>query len=110
MIERYTLPEMGRIWSEQNKLEKWLQFEILACEALAELGEIPSDAVERIRSKARFDAKRGQVGRRGRVGAEHEISCDSLDARMAVQPRIRLDGPFAVQREVRARLDRPACQ
>jgi len=58
MIERYTLPEMGRIWTEQNKLEKWLQFEILACEALAELGEIPADAVERIRKHARFDAKR----------------------------------------------------
>ena len=58
MIERYTLPEMGRIWTEQNKLEKWLQFEILACEALAELGEIPDDAVERIKKHARFDADR----------------------------------------------------
>ncbi len=58
MIERYTLPEMGRIWSEHNKLEKWLQFEILACEALAELGEIPRDAVERIKKHARFDAAR----------------------------------------------------
>jgi adenylosuccinate lyase len=58
MIERYTLPEMGRIWSEQSKLEKWLQFEILACEALAELGEIPRDAVERIKKNARFDAAR----------------------------------------------------
>ena len=58
MIERYTLPEMGRIWSEQNKLDTWLQFEILACEALAELGEIPTDAVERIKKHARFDANR----------------------------------------------------
>jgi adenylosuccinate lyase len=58
MIERYTLPEMGRIWSEQNKLDKWLQFEILACEALAQLGEIPNDAVERIKKHARFDANR----------------------------------------------------
>jgi adenylosuccinate lyase len=58
MIERYTLPEMGRIWSEQSKLEKWLQFEILACEALAQLGEIPNDAVERIKKHARFDAAR----------------------------------------------------
>ncbi len=58
MIERYTLPEMGRIWTEQNKLEKWLQFEILACEALAELGEIPKDAVDRIKKHARFDAAR----------------------------------------------------
>jgi adenylosuccinate lyase len=58
MIERYTLPDMGRIWSEQNKLDKWLQFEILACEALAELGSIPRDAVERIKKNARFDAAR----------------------------------------------------
>jgi adenylosuccinate lyase len=58
MIERYTLPEMGHIWSEQNKLEKWLRFEILACEALADLGEIPREAVDRIRKRARFDAAR----------------------------------------------------
>ncbi len=58
MIERYTLPEMGRIWTEQNKLDKWLQFEILACEALAELGEIPHDAVARIKKSARFEAER----------------------------------------------------
>jgi adenylosuccinate lyase len=58
MIERYTLPDMGRIWSDENKLSKWLQFEILACEALAELGEIPAEAVARIKKNARFDAKR----------------------------------------------------
>jgi adenylosuccinate lyase len=58
MIERYTLPEMGRIWSEDNKLAKWLEFEILACEALAELGEVPPEAVQRIRKKAKFDAAR----------------------------------------------------
>jgi len=58
MIERYTLAEMGRIWSDENKLSKWLQFEILACEALAELGEIPPDAVARIKKNARFDARR----------------------------------------------------
>jgi len=60
MIDRYTLPEMGAIWSEQNKLDKWLEFEILASEALADLGEIPRDAVERIREKAQFDIKRVQ--------------------------------------------------
>jgi adenylosuccinate lyase len=58
MIERYTLPEMGRIWSEDNKLAKWLEFEILACEALAELGEIPQEAVQRIRKNAKFSAAR----------------------------------------------------
>jgi adenylosuccinate lyase len=58
MIERYTLPEMGGIWSEQNKFQKWLDFEIVVCEALAELGEIPADAVERIRDKAAFTIER----------------------------------------------------
>lgn len=58
MIERYTLSEMGRIWSEQTKLENWLKIEILACEAWAELGVIPSPALENIRSKGRFDLAR----------------------------------------------------
>jgi adenylosuccinate lyase len=49
---------MGRIWSEENKLGLWLEFELLACEALAELGEIPADVPARIRKKARFDAAR----------------------------------------------------
>ncbi len=58
MIERYTLPEMGRIWSEQNKLDTWLRFEILACEAMAEIGDVPREAVARIKKAARFDAAR----------------------------------------------------
>jgi adenylosuccinate lyase len=58
MIERYTLPEMGRIWSEQNKFQKWLDIEILVCEALASLGEIPKEAAARIKEKAAFDPKR----------------------------------------------------
>jgi len=58
MIERYTLPEMGAIWSESNKFDKWLEFEILACEAMAELGEIPREAVDRIRAKASYDIAR----------------------------------------------------
>jgi adenylosuccinate lyase len=58
MIDRYTLPEMGAIWSEQNKFQKWLEFEIVVCEALAEMGEIPADAVARIREKASFEVER----------------------------------------------------
>ena len=58
MIDRYTLPEMGEIWSEQNKFQKWLDFEIVVCEALSELGQIPADAVERIREKAAFTVER----------------------------------------------------
>ncbi|MBD2339431.1 adenylosuccinate lyase [Calothrix sp. FACHB-156] len=58
MIERYTLPEMGNLWSEAYKLKTWLQVEIAVCEAQAELGYIPSQAVEEIKAKANFDPKR----------------------------------------------------
>ena len=58
MIPRYTRPEMGRIWTDENNFEKWLQIEILACEALAEMGEIPPEALREIKEKARFDINR----------------------------------------------------
>lgn len=58
MIERYTLPEMGNLWTETYKLQTWLQVEIAVCEAQAELGYIPSEAVEEIKAKANFDIKR----------------------------------------------------
>lgn len=58
MIPRYTRPEMGRIWTEENKFKKWLQIEILACEAWAEMGKIPLEALKEIKEKARFDIER----------------------------------------------------
>ncbi len=58
MIERYTLPEMGQLWSEQNKFQKWLEVELAVCEVHAEMGTIPRDAVEEIRSRARFSVER----------------------------------------------------
>ena len=58
MIERYTLPEMGEIWTDNYKLKTWLQVEIAVCEAQAELGYIPQDAVEEIKAKADFDPQR----------------------------------------------------
>ena len=58
MIERYTLPEMGKIWDDQFKLETWLKIEILACEARAEMGEVSKDDLEVIKSKANFNLKR----------------------------------------------------
>jgi adenylosuccinate lyase len=58
MIERYTLPEMGSIWSERNKLQKWLDVEIVVCDVLAELGEIPAEAAGVIRERAAFDIER----------------------------------------------------
>lgn len=55
MIERYTLKEMGDLWSLENKYKKWLDVEIAVCEAWAEIGEIPVDAVQSIKEKAKFD-------------------------------------------------------
>jgi adenylosuccinate lyase len=58
MIERYTLPEMGAVWSLQNKFQKWLEVEIAVCEVHAEDGTIPAEAVEEIKSKAAFTVER----------------------------------------------------
>ncbi|MBX6377167.1 MAG: adenylosuccinate lyase [Clostridia bacterium] len=58
MIERYTRPEMGRLWSEVSRYEAWLAVELAVCEAWAELGVIPAEAVETIRARARVDVVR----------------------------------------------------
>ena len=58
MIPRYTRPEMGRIWSDQNKFQQWLEVELAASEALAELGVVPADAARLLRAHAGFDAAR----------------------------------------------------
>ncbi len=58
MIDRYTLPEMGKIWEDKFKFETWLKIEILACEARANMGEIPMTDVDVIKTKANFDVKR----------------------------------------------------
>jgi len=58
LIERYTLPEMGELWTDTYKFKTWLQVEIAVCEAKAELGEIPADAVAEIKAKANFDVDR----------------------------------------------------
>jgi len=58
MIPRYTRPEMGRIWSDQNKFTKWLEVEIATAEVEAEAGLIPKSAARAIRRKGRFDVAR----------------------------------------------------
>ncbi|CAM4129062.1 adenylosuccinate lyase [Mesobacillus thioparans] len=58
MIDRYTRPEMGAIWTEENRFKAWLEVEILACEAWAELGEIPKEDVKKLRENASFDIDR----------------------------------------------------
>lgn len=58
MICRYTLPEMGAVWSEENKFQKWLDVELAVCEVHAEMGTIPRDALEQIKSRAKFSVAR----------------------------------------------------
>jgi adenylosuccinate lyase len=58
MIDRYTLPEMGALWSEQNKFQKWLDVEIAVCEVHAENGIIPREALAEIKARAKFSVER----------------------------------------------------
>jgi adenylosuccinate lyase len=58
MITRYTLPRMRELWSQENKYQKWLEVELLACEANAALGKIPKSTMTEIKKKAKFDARR----------------------------------------------------
>jgi adenylosuccinate lyase len=58
LIERYTLPAMGRIWSEEAKFQSWLDVEIAATAANVELGRVPPEALDTIRAKARFEVER----------------------------------------------------
>jgi adenylosuccinate lyase len=58
MIPRYTRPEMGRIWTDENKFQKWLDVEIATAEVEAEAGLIPKSAARAIRKKARFEVDR----------------------------------------------------
>jgi len=55
MIDRYTLSKMGRIWSDEHKFEIMLNIEILACEAMCKLGQIPKNSLEKIKKNAKFD-------------------------------------------------------
>jgi adenylosuccinate lyase len=58
LIERYTLPEMGELWTDEYRFKTWLAVEIAVCEAQAQLGRIPAEALETIKAKANFDVER----------------------------------------------------
>ncbi|MGB2867009.1 MAG: adenylosuccinate lyase [Bacteroidota bacterium] len=105
MISRYTRPEMGGIWADENKFRIWLEIELLACEAQAQQGVIPKEAVTTIRAKAKFDVNRilkieeevkhdviafltdvgEQVGPESRFIHLGMTSSDVLDTALAVQ-------------------------
>lgn len=87
MIERYSLPKMKQVWEQENKYSKWLAIEILACEALAELGEIPKEAVQVIKAKASFDANRVNE-------IENEVKHDVIAFLTAVSENIGEEGKY----------------
>ncbi len=107
MITRYTRPEMGAIWEERNRYQRWLDVEIAVCDVLAERGEIPTEAAQTIREKAAFDPDRiNEIERETRhdviafltnvaeyVGADSRFihlgltSSDVLDTALALQLR-----------------------
>src|SRR5277367_6829565 len=58
VIPRYTRPDMGRIWSDENRFRTWLTVEVAATETLAEAGMVPKDAAKAILKRANFDLQR----------------------------------------------------
>ena len=105
MIQRYSRPEMSQLWSEQKKFEIWLEIELLACEKMAELGQIPLEDARTIREKGQFNLLEIQeiekrthhdviaflenvasyVGHAGRWIHKGLTSSDILDTTLAVQ-------------------------
>ena len=81
MLKRYTRPQMGHIWSEENKFRKWLEVEIAATETLADAGVVPREAARAIREKAGFDLKRIQQ-------VEAEVRHDVIAFTTAVAEKI----------------------
>jgi len=71
LIERYTRPEMGAIWSEQRKFETWLQVELAVVDALAEAGVVPSEDAATIRERAAFTVE--EVSEREKV-TDHDVA------------------------------------
>ena len=91
MIERYTLPAMGRIWTEQNKYTCWLQVESAASTILAQDGVIPAAAAEAIATKASFDVARIQA-------IEAEVKHDVIAFTTAVAETLKSQGLDAESR------------
>jgi adenylosuccinate lyase len=105
VIDRYSRPQMRQLWSEERKFQIWLEIETLACEAMAELGQIPKEDAVEIRKKARFSIPEiaeierrtnhdviaflenvaGSVGPAARWMHQGLTSSDILDTTLAVQ-------------------------
>ena len=117
MIERYTRPEMAKIWEPENRFRIWLDIELLAMEAMVEKGWIPADALARVRKNARFDVRRiDEIEKKVKHDviafltsvAEH-IGDDSRFLHVGMTSSDVLDTSFAVQmRQALTRLVREA--
>ncbi|MGB0035449.1 MAG: adenylosuccinate lyase [Candidatus Acidiferrales bacterium] len=81
MITRYTRPEMGRVWSEENKFQKWLEVELAATETLAEAGIVPREVAAKLRERSRVDVPRIN-------GIEAKVRHDVIAFTIAVQESI----------------------
>ncbi len=86
MINRYTRPEMGKIWTEENRFKRMLEVEIAACEAMAQLNQIPKKAAQKIRRKARF--KISQINQFERV-TKHDVTAFLKSVGQSVGPEAR---------------------
>lgn len=111
MIERYSLPKMSSIWTLENKYQTWLQVELLACEAMVELGMVPRHAFDKIKERGAIDPKRiaeleeevkhdiiafltsvsEKVGEEGRFLHMGMTSSDVLDTALAIQMKQAAD-------------------
>jgi adenylosuccinate lyase len=91
MIARYTRPQMGSIWSDENKFRQWLEVELAASEALAELGIIPADAAAQLRAHAGFDVARIHA-------IEKEVKHDVIAFTTAVAETMAAAGHAAASR------------
>lgn len=87
MISRYTRPEMGRIWEDEARYGRWLDVELAACEAWAELGRIPKTSLQNIKRKAAFDVKRIDK-------IEAKVKHDVIAFLTSVNEKVGRDGRF----------------
>jgi adenylosuccinate lyase len=87
MIDRYTNPEMGSLWKDQNRYQNWLDVEIAVCEAWARLGKIPAGALKTIKARAGFDAARVDA-------IEQVVKHDIIAFLTSVNEKVGPDGRF----------------
>src|SRR6202163_54239 len=91
MIARYTRPEMGRIFSDENRFAQWLEVELAASEALAEIGEVPAEAARALRAHAGFEVRRIHE-------IEREVKHDVIAFTTAVSEKMATAGEASASR------------